>query len=241
MDRVLLAYLAGAIDSDGCITIRRSTYEMRVRGDATNPVYHERVMLKQVTPAIPNLLRETFGGYLRTEKPQTKNSRPLHAWRVSDAQAAEACRLLLPFLRVKKRQAELALELRKTKDNKYRQASYWFIKEQPAWRQASLLTTGEVIVALGYASISSVSQAVRNGTLLALPYRNEGKEVPRFPSGLVKLLAELRGRGAKKLGSVRPPQLIAWRQSIFDKVRGLNFTGKKGTDVGHRRGRFKMA
>ena len=60
-----LAYLAGAMDSDGCISVKRSTYAMRVRGDAGTPVFSERVIFKQVTPEIPTLLKELFGGSLR--------------------------------------------------------------------------------------------------------------------------------------------------------------------------------
>jgi hypothetical protein len=39
----LFAYLAGAMDSDGCISVKRSTYAMRVRGDAAAPIFSERV------------------------------------------------------------------------------------------------------------------------------------------------------------------------------------------------------
>jgi len=77
----ICAYLAGAIDSDGSIGIKRSTYHQRVRGDARNAVFIERVMLKQVTPQIPELLHQTFGGHLKLQKPACgKNGRPLYAW-----------------------------------------------------------------------------------------------------------------------------------------------------------------
>jgi hypothetical protein len=51
-----LAYLAGAIG------IKRSTYAMRVRGDAGAPTFSERVALRQVTPEIPTMLKAHFGG-----------------------------------------------------------------------------------------------------------------------------------------------------------------------------------
>lgn len=115
-DDLLYAYLAGAIDSDGCITVKRSTYAMRVRGDAGAPIFSERVMLKQVTPEIPTLLRDTFGGSLRVDRPTAARGRPLHAWQATDLRAAVCLKALLPFLRIKRAQALNCLALRASKD-----------------------------------------------------------------------------------------------------------------------------
>lgn len=111
-----LAYLAGAMDSDGCISVKRSTYAMRVRGDATTPVFSERVMFKQVTPEIPTLLKELFGGSLRVDNPSSPGGRRLYSWQATDLRAAECLRSLLPYLRVKRDQAENCLSLRKLKE-----------------------------------------------------------------------------------------------------------------------------
>jgi hypothetical protein len=113
--RQVLAYLAGAIDSDGTIGIKKSTYAMRVRGDATQAVYSERVALRQVTPEITTLLRDTFGGSLYVTKPSAKNGRPLYSWAATDRKAFDCLVALLPFLLVKKQQAENAVALRKIK------------------------------------------------------------------------------------------------------------------------------
>lgn len=112
----LAAYLAGAMDSDGTIGIRRSTYAARVRGDARQPVYSERLCLKQVTPQIPMLLRETFGGSLLLQRPSTLRGRPLHYWEATNKVAAVALGSLLPYLRIKRQQAEICLLLRASKD-----------------------------------------------------------------------------------------------------------------------------
>ena len=111
----LFAYLAGAIDSDGCISVKRSTYAMRVRGDAGAPVFSERVMLKHVTPEVPTLLQDTFGGSLRVDAPSTPNGRNLYAWQVTDLRAVECLKAILPYLRVKRSQAENCLTLRRLK------------------------------------------------------------------------------------------------------------------------------
>lgn len=117
MNETTKAYLAGILDADGYFTIKRSTYHQRVRSDATNPVFSERIGIKQVTPDALNLLQECFGGSVRIEKPSAKRGKPLYSWIVSDKIAATVAKTLLPYLRIKKRQAQLLLDLRDTKDN----------------------------------------------------------------------------------------------------------------------------
>lgn len=115
IDAAVAAYLAGAFDSDGTIGIKRSTYAQR-RGEAGAPVYSERIGLKQVTPQIPQLLRETFGGSLHVQAASTTRGRPLHYWEATNRVAAEALRAMLPYLRIKPAQAEACLALRASKD-----------------------------------------------------------------------------------------------------------------------------
>lgn len=106
------AYLAGAIDSDGTIGVKRSTYAMRVVGDAGAPVFSERVALRQVTPEIPTLLKARFGGSLYMTKPYSVRGKPLYSWAATDLRAVECLTALLPFLRVKREQAVNCLALR---------------------------------------------------------------------------------------------------------------------------------
>lgn len=113
------AYLAGAMDSDGSIGIRRSTYAIRVTGDSANPTFSERICLKQVTPQIPELLKETFGGSLLVQRPSAAMGRPLHYWEATNKVASNALRVMLPFLRIKRAQAENCLALRESKDRPY--------------------------------------------------------------------------------------------------------------------------
>lgn len=87
----VLAYAAGVIDSDGSIGIRRSTYNMRVTGDASQPVYSVRVCVKQVTSEAVELLKETFGGSLMMQKPSLRKGKPLHYWEITNRRAASTC------------------------------------------------------------------------------------------------------------------------------------------------------
>ena len=111
----ILAYLAGAVDSDGTIGIKKSTYAMR-HNNGGGATYSERVALRQVTPEIPNLLHKTFHGALYMTKPSAKMGRQLYSWAVTDIRAVSCLSVLLPFLRVKSDQARNCLALRVVKN-----------------------------------------------------------------------------------------------------------------------------
>jgi hypothetical protein len=113
-DPLLLAYLAGLLDADGFFTIRRDTRGMRVRGDCRCPTFAERIGIKQVTTAGIELLHTLFPGCRHIE--MTAKGKPMYAWEVVDAKAAHVAEALLPYLRIKRRQAELILLLREHKN-----------------------------------------------------------------------------------------------------------------------------
>lgn len=116
MEATTLAYLAGIIDADGTIGIKRSSYSARVVGDSTQPTYSERVCVRQVEPHAVDLLHSLFGGRRGTTKPSAKRGRPLHEWQVTDMKAAACLRAVLPYLRIKAEQARNCLALREVKE-----------------------------------------------------------------------------------------------------------------------------
>lgn len=231
----VLAYLAGAMDSDGYFTIKRSTYHMRVRGDAKNPVFSEKIGLHQVTPQVPHLLKECFGGICSLSKPANENSKPLWRFTATDKNAARACEMLMPYLIIKKRQAELLLELRESKTPKYEQLAYWFALENPDWKNMELITTSQASEMLGYTNMASVSQGIHNGTLLDTGARAFRVEAAKIPKALVDQIV------ANGNARVKPPQLIQWRESLHDAIRELNKIGVNGTSVYFRTGQYKPA
>lgn len=114
-----LAYCAGVIDSDGTIGVKMSTYAMR-HGNGGQPNYSERICVKQVEPQAVDLLTSLFGGSRYISKPSAKKGRALFSWQVTDQQAASALRAILPFLRIKRPQAENCLRLREIKEESKR-------------------------------------------------------------------------------------------------------------------------
>ncbi len=61
MDKLTLAYLAGIIDADGCIGVKKSTYAMRVRKDA-QPHYPATKPRGSMMHAIERFTHSAFPG-----------------------------------------------------------------------------------------------------------------------------------------------------------------------------------
>lgn len=116
-----LAYIAGVIDSDGTIGIKRSTYSLRVRKDSAVPTYSERVHIRQVTRQAIDVIRKRFGGNIGTEDPYAKRGKPLFRWGVTDKKAVTFITAIRPYLRIKVAQADNILALRVVKERSKRE------------------------------------------------------------------------------------------------------------------------
>ncbi len=116
-----LAYLAGIMDSDGNFRIsRRNVREMRW------PQYRINVRCAQVAPSpAVDLLKATFGGQISILTDHRPTHRDLVAWNVHDRGAVPALEALLPYLRVKWRDALLLLELRVLKSARKEELTTW--------------------------------------------------------------------------------------------------------------------
>jgi hypothetical protein len=104
-----LAYLAGLIDGEGCIRIKK-TKAYRCQNRQT-PGYHASISVRMVDEASIAFLHETLGGWYYLEKWRHSEGRPLFCWQASDQVAGSVLRALLPYLRLKRQQAETVLEL----------------------------------------------------------------------------------------------------------------------------------
>ena len=131
MDNIDLAYIAGVMDSDGYITIKCSTYNIRKTKDSKNPVFYERVGIKQVQPEAIKFIYDNFGGYYHIEKPSTKNGKPLYSLQLTNLKAFNFIKAIYPFLRIKIKQADIIFKLRecinkgKTQKTKSIQKDRW--------------------------------------------------------------------------------------------------------------------
>ena len=97
-----LAYIAGIVDGEGCISVRK-------RG------IHGSLPLISVVNTnweVLKLIKDTFGGSISIHnRPKTEASKWCYIWRQSCLPAAETLERLLPYLIVKKKHALLAIQL----------------------------------------------------------------------------------------------------------------------------------
>ena len=99
MRKTDLAYAAGIIDGEGSIGIYRQ------------PTYLTWITVRNTNEWICQWLRFAFGGYVYTHtyKPPHLKWKDSWQWRITGSDAADFLRLILPYLRLKKPQAELAI------------------------------------------------------------------------------------------------------------------------------------
>lgn len=113
MDSHILAYLAGIVDGEGYIGIKRSATPKH----QVSPRFCERIQVRMIHEDSIKLLHETLGGNYYRERMGQRRGRPLFCWQASDAQAANVLTALLPYLRIKRENAMAALEMRKSKSD----------------------------------------------------------------------------------------------------------------------------
>lgn len=105
--RCLDAYLAGFVDADGSISIKSTS---KIKGHTVSLSVHN---CNEV--AVQMFVDRFGGGKLRSKltgkAKYNSNWRPCWEWTLTCKKAAKAIKALYPFLVVKKRQAELAMQL----------------------------------------------------------------------------------------------------------------------------------
>ena len=115
----LCAYAAGVIDSDGSIGILRETHAMRA-SRATQPTFSERVTIRQIEPEAVDWLHGFFGGCRSVIAAKREKRQDLQSLQLVDRQATRLLAATLPYLRIKRGQAALCLELRRLKEESRR-------------------------------------------------------------------------------------------------------------------------
>lgn len=106
----LLAYTAGIIDGEGSIGLHR-------KFQRTSPTSQKKsiqmvVAVGNTNEWLINLLYMQFGGSLRLRKPRADmpNQKKLWEWSITNNKASNFLALILPYLTIKRPQAELAIQ-----------------------------------------------------------------------------------------------------------------------------------
>lgn len=124
MKKDIIAYIAGILDGEAYIGIKKSTWGMRNRQDIHSPTYSERVQIRMNCTRILELIRDNFGGSLGVEPRiyQSKNGfkakKIMSIYRATDKIAHNLIKATRPYLIEKAVQADCILALRKNKKSK---------------------------------------------------------------------------------------------------------------------------
>lgn len=107
-----LAYVAGFLDGDGCISIGRN------RARSGNLAFFLLAKLYNTDYLVLKWIRDVlgFGSIYHTPAPLTQRSKRInYALKFSSIESAKLLHLLLPYLHIKQSQAQLGLEFQKQK------------------------------------------------------------------------------------------------------------------------------
>lgn len=115
MNETDIAYIAGLLDGEAYIGIKKSP-AYKCQGLAT-PGYHARIQIRMVDEDAIRFVAECLGGWYYNEKPHSEKGRLLYCYQASDKKAENILRIVLPYLRVKRRSADVVLRFRDLKSN----------------------------------------------------------------------------------------------------------------------------
>ena len=103
-----LIYLAGIIDGEGCITICR---EKKLRKHCLTIRYWCVVNVVNTNKVLMDWLHNTFAGKVRSRRPDCipLNWKTPYQWERVAQQAKELCVEVLPYLKLKKAQAQILI------------------------------------------------------------------------------------------------------------------------------------
>lgn len=112
-------YAAGLIDGEGCIQIKK----IKNLNHKRNPEYSLQISMNMVDTEAIDFMKGVFGGSVYGPlKTYGKGFRPNYRWEITRKSALTFLKQILPFLRVKRVQAELGIRFqfnRITQDHKH--------------------------------------------------------------------------------------------------------------------------
>jgi hypothetical protein len=121
-----IIWFAGFFDGEGCVTIQR---RIQLGGG-----WHLSVIMPNSACQLMYTLPSLFGGSCHEQKLQSHQNLRQVRWRASGRQAGIILKVLLPYLRVKHRQAALGIEFQERIDRGNNNGHRPVSAEEAAWR-----------------------------------------------------------------------------------------------------------
>ena len=112
MDDLDLAYIAGFFDGEGSITIsNRVASSCR----SLSPNHTVTVSVGNTDPTVVSILHKEFGGSLSFAKAKRENHKDIYQWQISARGACVFLSAIRPFLKMKHKQADIAINFQESK------------------------------------------------------------------------------------------------------------------------------
>lgn len=105
-----LAYAAGIVDGEGCVCI----FKAKARGLKRIYGYRMSVSVKNTNEGLINWLESLFGGGGRKLTGRS-NCKDVWTWELYAYKASDFLKLIYSYLRIKRPQADIAIEFQKSK------------------------------------------------------------------------------------------------------------------------------
>lgn len=124
------AYMAGILDGEGSLSIGNYSGN-RKNGDKH---FQVNISVSSTDKPLIDWIYDTFGGYRGeyTPKQMSRNGRKqVYRWQCSSDRLRHICEITLPYLIIKKRQAEILIEMRKTYNGSHSQKGKWNTQKIP--------------------------------------------------------------------------------------------------------------
>lgn len=106
-----VSYMAGVVDSDGCISIGKMKGRYNKVQRNVNPRYVLALIVTNTDENLMNWLVKKFEGRMKSRKKVKSNHKTTWNWTLDHGKALHVLRLIKPYLIVKKEQAKTGIEL----------------------------------------------------------------------------------------------------------------------------------
>lgn len=143
MERLSLEYIAGFVDGEGCISIHENRAWLAESANG-RPRIVMQVAIANCNRAILEQIQKQHGGAICTTTQKNPNAKKGYSLRLSEQAGCRFLKKILPYLRIKHKQARLMLQLgkRKEKDLTYLSAHESVIRRKIAERCQALNKRG---------------------------------------------------------------------------------------------------
>ena len=118
-----LSYAAGIVDGEGCLMAERSKRQRKSGNCHIN--YVPTVKVAMTDQVVIGWLYNLFGGDTGIIQPHIKNYKIQYTWRIRCKPAIEFIKIIKPYLKAKKLQAEVFVAFEKTLTNNRPSTGRW--------------------------------------------------------------------------------------------------------------------